>query len=85
MIASVSLTEDAQLNKGEKGWKPSVKRSGRADKYEPEFLKTQELFRRVAESIEQTDAADVPAADEAGDRTDHRHRGAPERSDRPHL
>ncbi len=47
MIASVSLTEDAQLNKGEKGWKPSVKRSGRADKYEPEFLKTQELFRRV--------------------------------------
>ncbi len=38
-----------------------------------------------AESVEQTDAADVPAADEAGDRTDHRHSGAPERSGRAHL
>ncbi len=49
MIASVSLTEDAQLNKGEKACKPPVKRSGRADPVEdePEFLKTQELFRRV--------------------------------------
>ncbi len=47
MIASVSLTEDAQLNKGEKACKQPVKRSGRADEDEPEFLKTQELFRRV--------------------------------------
>uniref|UniRef100_A0A8C1WDR8 Eukaryotic translation initiation factor 4 gamma 1 n=1 Tax=Cyprinus carpio TaxID=7962 RepID=A0A8C1WDR8_CYPCA len=47
IIASVSLTEDVQLNKAEKAWKPTVKRSGRADEDEPEFLKTQELFKRV--------------------------------------
>uniref|UniRef100_A0A671Q1G8 Eukaryotic translation initiation factor 4 gamma 1-like n=1 Tax=Sinocyclocheilus anshuiensis TaxID=1608454 RepID=A0A671Q1G8_9TELE len=49
IIASVSLTEDVQLNKAEKAWKPMVKRSGRADEDEPEpdFLTTQELFKRV--------------------------------------
>ncbi|XP_059389520.1 eukaryotic translation initiation factor 4 gamma 1-like, partial [Carassius carassius] len=47
IIASVSLTEDVQLNKAEKAWKPTVKRSGRAEEDEPEFLKTQELFKRV--------------------------------------
>uniref|UniRef100_A0A672MV99 Eukaryotic translation initiation factor 4 gamma 1-like n=1 Tax=Sinocyclocheilus grahami TaxID=75366 RepID=A0A672MV99_SINGR len=47
IIASVSLTEDVQLNKAEKAWKPMGKRSGRADEDEPEFLKTQELFKRV--------------------------------------
>uniref|UniRef100_A0A9J7ZUS1 Eukaryotic translation initiation factor 4 gamma, 1a n=1 Tax=Cyprinus carpio carpio TaxID=630221 RepID=A0A9J7ZUS1_CYPCA len=47
IIASVSLTEDVQLNKAEKAWKPTVKRSGRADEDEPDFLKTQELFKRV--------------------------------------
>ncbi|XP_052472565.1 eukaryotic translation initiation factor 4 gamma 1 isoform X1 [Carassius gibelio] len=47
IIASVSLTEDVQLNKAEKAWKPTVKRSGRPEEDEPEFLKTQELFKRV--------------------------------------
>ncbi|KAL0175232.1 hypothetical protein M9458_031200, partial [Cirrhinus mrigala] len=47
IIASVSLTEDVQLNKAEKAWKPSVKRSGRADEDDPDFLKTQDLFKRV--------------------------------------
>ncbi|XP_016148261.1 eukaryotic translation initiation factor 4 gamma 1-like, partial [Sinocyclocheilus grahami] len=49
IIASVSLTEDVQLNKAEKAWKPMGKRSGRADEDEPEpdFLTTQELFKRV--------------------------------------
>uniref|UniRef100_A0A673HH11 Eukaryotic translation initiation factor 4 gamma 1-like n=1 Tax=Sinocyclocheilus rhinocerous TaxID=307959 RepID=A0A673HH11_9TELE len=47
IIASVSLTEDVQLNKAEKAWKPMVKRSGRADEDEPDFLTTQELFKRV--------------------------------------
>ncbi len=84
MIASVSLTEETQLNKGQKACKPPVKRSGRADEDEPEFLKTQELFRRV-QRVLNTDAADVPAADEAGNRTDHQHRGATERSGRAHL
>ncbi len=51
MIASVSLTEDTQLNKGEKACKPPVKRRGRAD--EDEFLKTQELFRRVQRVLNQ--------------------------------
>ncbi len=48
MIASVSLTEDTKLNKGQKACKPPVKCSGRADEDEPEFLKTQELFRHVS-------------------------------------
>ncbi|XP_052431777.1 eukaryotic translation initiation factor 4 gamma 1 isoform X2 [Carassius gibelio] len=47
IIASVSLTEDIQLNKAEKAWKPTVKRSGRPEEDDPEFLKTQELFKRV--------------------------------------
>uniref|UniRef100_A0A9J7ZM61 Eukaryotic translation initiation factor 4 gamma 1 n=1 Tax=Cyprinus carpio carpio TaxID=630221 RepID=A0A9J7ZM61_CYPCA len=47
IIARVSLTEDVQLNKAEKAWKPTVKRSGRADEDEPDLLKTQELFKRV--------------------------------------
>ncbi|KAL1260327.1 hypothetical protein QQF64_008154, partial [Cirrhinus molitorella] len=47
IIASVSLTEDIQLNKAEKAWKPALKRSGRPDEDDPDFLKTQELFKRV--------------------------------------
>ncbi|TRY92224.1 hypothetical protein DNTS_023800 [Danionella cerebrum] len=51
IIASVSLTEDVQLNKAEKAWKPSVKHKvvgGRSDEDEnPEFIRTQELFKRV--------------------------------------
>ncbi|KAK7155995.1 hypothetical protein R3I94_006155 [Phoxinus phoxinus] len=51
IIASVSLTEDVQLNKAEKAWKPSVKRSThtptRVDEDDPDFMDTQELFKRV--------------------------------------
>ncbi|KAG1932736.1 eukaryotic translation initiation factor 4 gamma 1 isoform X2 [Pimephales promelas] len=49
IIASVSLTEDVQLNKAEKAWKPSVKRStqSRVDEDDPDFMNTQELFKRV--------------------------------------
>ncbi|XP_016336411.1 uncharacterized protein LOC107684629 isoform X2 [Sinocyclocheilus anshuiensis] len=53
IMSSVSLTEDVQLNKLEKVWKPSVKRSGRADKDKPEFLKTQELFKRMESVLNQ--------------------------------
>ncbi|XP_016113161.1 uncharacterized protein [Sinocyclocheilus grahami] len=53
IMASVSLTEDVQLNKAEKVWKPSVKRSGRADEDEPEFLKTQELFKHMESVLNQ--------------------------------
>uniref|UniRef100_A0A9J7X0Y9 Uncharacterized protein n=1 Tax=Cyprinus carpio carpio TaxID=630221 RepID=A0A9J7X0Y9_CYPCA len=48
--ASVSLTEDffcPALNKAEKAWKPSVKRSDRTDEDKSEFLKTQELYKRI--------------------------------------
>ncbi|XP_016114207.1 eukaryotic translation initiation factor 4 gamma 1-like [Sinocyclocheilus grahami] len=53
IMSSVSLTEDVQLNKVEKVWKPSVKRSGRADEDEPEFLKTQELFKHMESVLNQ--------------------------------
>ncbi|XP_016401436.1 eukaryotic translation initiation factor 4 gamma 1-like, partial [Sinocyclocheilus rhinocerous] len=53
IMASVSLTEDVQRNKAEKAWKPSVKRSGRADEDKPEFLKTQELFKRMESVLNQ--------------------------------
>nr|XP_055053589.1 eukaryotic translation initiation factor 4 gamma 1-like [Misgurnus anguillicaudatus] len=46
IIASVSLTENVQLNKAEKAWKPSVK-LGRAEEDDAEAAKTQELFKRV--------------------------------------
>uniref|UniRef100_A0A8C2EAD8 B box-type domain-containing protein n=1 Tax=Cyprinus carpio TaxID=7962 RepID=A0A8C2EAD8_CYPCA len=48
--ASVSLNEDffcPTLNKAEKAWKPSVKRSDRTDEDKSEFLKTQELYKRI--------------------------------------
>ncbi|XP_066476040.1 eukaryotic translation initiation factor 4 gamma 1 isoform X3 [Tiliqua scincoides] len=45
IIAAVSLNEDVKLNKAEKAWKPSSKRSSEAE--EPENVKTQDLFRRV--------------------------------------
>ncbi|MBN3315747.1 IF4G1 factor, partial [Atractosteus spatula] len=48
IIASVSLTDDVQLNKAEKAWKPAVKKiSKEKEEDEPETAKTQELFRRV--------------------------------------
>lgn len=48
----MSLSDDVQLNKAEKAWKPGVKKiatSGFADPEEddPEQAKTQELFKRV--------------------------------------
>ncbi|XP_053083441.1 eukaryotic translation initiation factor 4 gamma 1a isoform X3 [Pangasianodon hypophthalmus] len=46
IITSMSLNDDVQLNKAEKAWKPTAKKS-RADEDDPEVLKTQELFRRV--------------------------------------
>ncbi|KAJ6653850.1 hypothetical protein lerEdw1_008647 [Lerista edwardsae] len=45
IIAVASLNEDIKLNKAEKAWKPSSKRSSEAE--EPENVKTQDLFRRV--------------------------------------
>lgn len=42
----MSLSDDIQLNKAEKAWKPAAKKS-RADEDDSEALKTQELFRRV--------------------------------------
>ncbi|KAL7841977.1 hypothetical protein SRHO_G00236660 [Serrasalmus rhombeus] len=50
IIASVSLSDDIQLNKAEKAWKPSVKKSrgrGAEEEEDLEAIKTQELFRRV--------------------------------------
>ncbi|XP_061574767.1 eukaryotic translation initiation factor 4 gamma 1-like isoform X3 [Cololabis saira] len=53
IIPSMSLTEDVQLNKAEKAWKPSVKKSARSrvadevDENDPEQLKTYELFKQV--------------------------------------
>nr|XP_015216886.1 PREDICTED: eukaryotic translation initiation factor 4 gamma 1 isoform X7 [Lepisosteus oculatus] len=48
IIASVSLTDDVQLNKAEKAWKPAMKKiSKEKEEDEPETAKTQELFRRV--------------------------------------
>ncbi|KAM4743217.1 eukaryotic translation initiation factor 4 gamma 1-like isoform 2-T2 [Anableps anableps] len=53
IITSMSLNDDVQLNKAEKAWKPSVKKTTRSREPEepqendPEQLKTQELFKRV--------------------------------------
>ena len=50
----MSLSDDVQLNKAEKAWKPGVKKSTRnraaeeaADDEDPEQAKTQELFKRL--------------------------------------
>lgn len=49
----MSLSDDVQLNKAEKAWKPSMKKSTRTrpaeeiDENDPEMLKTYELFKRV--------------------------------------
>ncbi|XP_029473094.1 eukaryotic translation initiation factor 4 gamma 1 isoform X7 [Rhinatrema bivittatum] len=45
IIATVSLSEDVRLNKAEKAWKPTQKRSEQDQ--DPDSNKTQELFRRV--------------------------------------
>uniref|UniRef100_H3D9X4 Eukaryotic translation initiation factor 4 gamma 1 n=1 Tax=Tetraodon nigroviridis TaxID=99883 RepID=H3D9X4_TETNG len=53
IITSMSLNDDVQLNKAEKAWKPSVKKSVRSraaeeiDENDPEMIKTFELFKRV--------------------------------------
>lgn len=53
IITSMSLSDDVQLNKAEKAWKPSMKKSARTraaeeiDENDPELLKTFELFKRV--------------------------------------
>ncbi|XP_066565140.1 eukaryotic translation initiation factor 4 gamma 1 isoform X3 [Amia ocellicauda] len=46
IITSMSLTDDVQLNKAEKAWKPGMKKATKDDD-DPETIKTQELFRRV--------------------------------------
>lgn len=53
IITSMSLSDDVQLNKAEKAWKPSVKKATRSRGGEEtedngaEQIKTQELFKRV--------------------------------------
>lgn len=56
IITSMSLSDDIQLNKAEKAWKPSVKKTTQSREPEepqepqendPEQMKTQELFKRV--------------------------------------
>ncbi|XP_057694695.1 eukaryotic translation initiation factor 4 gamma 1-like [Corythoichthys intestinalis] len=53
IITSMSLNEDVKLNKAEKAWKPSKKKTLRGCQGEetvennPEELKTQELFKKV--------------------------------------
>lgn len=53
IISSMPLSDEVQLNKAEKAWKCSVKKSPRSrgaeevDESEPEQIKTQELFKRV--------------------------------------
>uniref|UniRef100_A0AAX7T800 Eukaryotic translation initiation factor 4 gamma 1 n=1 Tax=Astatotilapia calliptera TaxID=8154 RepID=A0AAX7T800_ASTCA len=53
IISSMPLSDEVQLNKAEKAWKSSVKKSPRSrgaeevDESEPEQIKTQELFKRV--------------------------------------
>ncbi|XP_056148646.1 eukaryotic translation initiation factor 4 gamma 1a [Lampris incognitus] len=53
IITSMSLNDDVQLNKAEKAWKPTVKKSTRSrggeevDEEDSEQAKTQELFKRV--------------------------------------
>lgn len=55
IITSMSLSDDVQLNKAEKAWKPSVKKAPPArpraaeetEENDAEQMKTQELFKRV--------------------------------------
>ncbi|TKS81437.1 Eukaryotic translation initiation factor 4 gamma 1 [Collichthys lucidus] len=52
IITSMSLSDDVQLNKAEKAWKPSTKKAARSrpeesEENDPEQVKTQELFKRV--------------------------------------
>lgn len=53
IITSMSLSDDVQLNKAEKAWKPSTKKNVRSrtgeetDENDPEHIKTQDLFKRV--------------------------------------
>lgn len=53
IITTMSLSDDVQLNKAEKAWKPSMKKSARTrvaeeiDENDPELIKTFELFKRV--------------------------------------
>ncbi len=53
IITSMSLSDDVQLNKAEKAWKPSTKKAVRSrgseetEENDPEQIKTQELFKRV--------------------------------------
>lgn len=53
IITSMSLTDDVQLNKAEKAWKPSAKKATRprageeTEDNDSEDLKTQDLFKRV--------------------------------------
>ncbi|XP_040910483.1 eukaryotic translation initiation factor 4 gamma 1a isoform X2 [Toxotes jaculatrix] len=53
IINSMSLSDDVQLNKAEKAWKPSVKKTTRsrgseeAEEEDGEQAKTQELFKRL--------------------------------------
>ncbi|KAL7400525.1 hypothetical protein ABVT39_013470 [Epinephelus coioides] len=50
IITSMSLSDDVQLNKAEKAWKPSTKKArarGAEEDNDAENLKTQDLFKRV--------------------------------------
>uniref|UniRef100_A0A4W6DU63 Eukaryotic translation initiation factor 4 gamma, 1a n=1 Tax=Lates calcarifer TaxID=8187 RepID=A0A4W6DU63_LATCA len=53
IISSMSLSDDVQLNKAEKAWKPTVKKGARsrgseeAEEENSEQVKTQELFKRL--------------------------------------
>ncbi|XP_032386526.1 eukaryotic translation initiation factor 4 gamma 1a isoform X3 [Etheostoma spectabile] len=53
IISSMSLGDDVQLNKAEKAWKPTVKKSSRnrapeeVEDDDPEQAKTRELFKRL--------------------------------------
>ncbi|XP_022078022.2 eukaryotic translation initiation factor 4 gamma 1 isoform X4 [Acanthochromis polyacanthus] len=53
IITSMSLNDDVQLNKAEKAWKPSLKKSTRSrggeesEENDSEHAKTQDLFKRV--------------------------------------
>ncbi|XP_036928829.1 eukaryotic translation initiation factor 4 gamma 1-like isoform X1 [Acanthopagrus latus] len=51
IITTMSLSDDVQLNKAEKAWKPSTKKAGRGrgdeEDNDLENIKTQELFKRV--------------------------------------
>lgn len=53
IITTMSLSDDVQLNKAEKAWKPSARKSTRTrgpeeiDENDPESIKTFELFKSV--------------------------------------